>query len=687
VGFKSEVNLKRVNFLCFNVLLIAELLVLALALVFQVQVMASPNVSKEYSDSDNLLGDSVAMLGSHIDTHASDDNYYKVLGGMSGNADDELIYETELNPAFLEDITVHFEGVGYYTGYEKNPLYIAELTLYLWDYERSSWYTLGTIEADSSSDYLIEWTYSLDSGAAQITDYMDESGQMKLRWYTKKGPSGLIAEERCDEAYISITYSQPQDPVASFTFSPEAPLVNEPITFDASLSTPDGGTIVSYIWDFGDGTQSTEEDPIVAHSYEEAGDYTVILVVVDSEEKWDAESKLLSVQSSLGYPKASFTYSPTESLVNEAIIFDASESSDTDGTIVSYVWDFGDDTPVEKHTDSTATHVYTSAGTYNVTLTVTDDDGLSNSFSDVVKIRVPGAPLASFTYSPAAPSANEFVLFNASLSEPKGGTIVSYRWSFGDGVNGTGEITTHVYESFGYYLVTLTVVDSEGYEDSVWKTVTVYIHDIAIVSVSPWVLEAYTGQVVNVTVVARNEGTATESFNVTLYYDNVPIGTQAVAGLAPSRESTLIFNWNTSAVVSDVLLKAEASTVRGEIDTVDNIYLDGKIKISSKSVDFWASLIPYFIPSLLLIGFITSAGLMWKHRRNKKVEQSRVSSGVPVAKSPSREEEEKKYRDYLLLLLDYQKLQEKYREGKISEEKYLKLKAEYEAKLREMEQQ
>lgn len=60
---------------------------------------------------------------------------------------------------------------------------------------------------------------------------------------------------------------------------------------------------------------------------------------------------------------------------------------------------------------------------------------------------------------------------------------------------------------------------------------------------------------------------------------------------------------------------------------------------------------------------------------------------MPVAKSLSEGEEEKKYRDYLVLLLDYQRLREKYREGKISKEKYLELKAEYEAKLQEMEQQ
>lgn len=211
MGFKGAVNQIKANIFHSNFLLTAQLFILALALMVQIQVIASPDMSKEYSDSDNLLEDSIAIRGSHIDTHASDDIYYKVLGGISGSADDELIFETQLNPTFLEDITVHFEGVGYYKGYEMNPSKIAELTLHIWDYDRPSWYTLGAIRADSSSDHFIDWTYSLDSKVPQITAFMNESGQMKLRWYTKKGPSGLIAEERCDEAYISITYSQPRN--------------------------------------------------------------------------------------------------------------------------------------------------------------------------------------------------------------------------------------------------------------------------------------------------------------------------------------------------------------------------------------------------------------------------------------------------------------------------------------------
>ncbi len=77
-------------------------------------------------------------------------------------------------------------------------------------------------------------------------------------------------------------------------------------------------------------------------------------------------------------PVASFTHSPTEPLVNQEITLDASQSYDTDGTIVSYAWNFSDGTTLTE-TDALATHIYTEDGTYNVTLTVTDDDGLTNS--------------------------------------------------------------------------------------------------------------------------------------------------------------------------------------------------------------------------------------------------------------------------------------------------------------------
>ena len=86
------------------------------------------------------------------------------------------------------------------------------------------------------------------------------------------------------------------------------------------------------------------------------------------------------------WPVAIFTYHPPEPIVNLTTTFNASESYDRDGYIVSYEWDFGDGTPIVTESDPITTHTYTKAGNYTVTLTVTDDDGLYNSASQLISV-------------------------------------------------------------------------------------------------------------------------------------------------------------------------------------------------------------------------------------------------------------------------------------------------------------
>lgn len=85
-------------------------------------------------------------------------------------------------------------------------------------------------------------------------------------------------------------------------------------------------------------------------------------------------------------PVASFTYSPLNPVVNETITFDASGSSDPDGSIVNYVWDFGDETT---GTGMIATHSYVLDGIYNVSLTVTDNDGLTDTTTQITNEVIP----------------------------------------------------------------------------------------------------------------------------------------------------------------------------------------------------------------------------------------------------------------------------------------------------------
>jgi hypothetical protein len=107
------------------------------------------------------------------------------------------------------------------------------------------------------------------------------------------------------------------------------------------------------------------------------------------------------------------------------------------------------------------------------------------------------------------------------------------------------------------------------------------IHDIAIIDVTPSTAQAYAGWIVNITVVAKNEGEFTETFNVTAYYDTNPIETKIVSNLASGANVTITFNWNTSSVqpCKNYTIWAQASIVPGETDTTDNTLTDGTVKI------------------------------------------------------------------------------------------------------------
>ena len=153
-----------------------------------------------------------------------------------------------------------------------------------------------------------------------------------------------------------------------------------------------------------------------------------------------------------GQPLASFTYQCAGARCD----FDATGSTDPDGTIASYSWRFGDATT---STGATASHTYIAGGTFVVTLTVTDNDGLTHAASKTVVANAP--PTASFTATCAA----ALCTFDASASADADGGIASYEWAFGDGAtlsqpSGSAP-ATHIYRT-GTFTVQLVVRDTGG---------------------------------------------------------------------------------------------------------------------------------------------------------------------------------------------------------------------------------
>lgn len=162
-------------------------------------------------------------------------------------------------------------------------------------------------------------------------------------------------------------------PVAAFTWTPQIPQTGESVLFDSSNSTPNGGEIVLYIWDFGDGNTKVESEPHVTHAFQTFGNYTVVLNVTDSEGESGITMNVIWVTES---PVADFFFEPAEPRLCTTVTFDASDSVPRGGSIISYEWNFGDDSPLES--SMVVTHRFLNIGEHNVSLNVTDSEGQWN---------------------------------------------------------------------------------------------------------------------------------------------------------------------------------------------------------------------------------------------------------------------------------------------------------------------
>lgn len=187
-----------------------------------------------------------------------------------------------------------------------------------------------------------------------------------------------------------------QPPVAQFTFTPSTPRAGDWVQFDASTSLDPDGTITNYQWDFQNDGTFDASGQLVFFRYTASGTYTVRLVVTDDKGASGSTTKAVVVTPLVVNqpPVAQFTFSPTAPFVGQPLVFNGTSSYDPDGTIVAYQWDLdGDGSPDQS--GPVVSWAYTSAGSYNVTLTVIDNLGMSGSTSKtvtVIPVGIPGMP-------------------------------------------------------------------------------------------------------------------------------------------------------------------------------------------------------------------------------------------------------------------------------------------------------
>lgn len=247
------------------------------------------------------------------------------------------------------------------------------------------------------------------------------------------------------------------------------------ISYDGSGSLDSDGIVVEYIWDFGDGIK--DSGLYESHFYSTDGTYNVTLTVIDNEGESDVDSIEITVTLHQNdSPNAAINVNTMSVEIGQYICFNASESNDPDGIIIEYTWDFGDGT---KDSGMYSTYFYSSAGTYSVTLTVIDDEGACDI--DSVSIIVIEAeeppqndpPVAVIFVENTTVEDGSNIIFNGSESLDSDGVIVEYTWDFGDGTKDSGIHSSHIYQTYGTYNVTLTVIDDDGAIDDSNITITV----------------------------------------------------------------------------------------------------------------------------------------------------------------------------------------------------------------------
>jgi len=273
-------------------------------------------------------------------------------------------------------------------------------------------------------------------------------------------------------------------PTASFTASPNPATVGAPVGFDASGSSDPDGTIVSYVWDFGDSSGGT--GATTSHAYAGPGTYNVTLTVQDNESYTATAYRDVVVQAPPPGPQppvAAFVAGPSPSALGVPVTFNASASFDPDGTIVSYTWDFGDGFG---ETGPLTQHTYAARGAFTVTLTVVDDLSLSNTSSRVVDVRNRAPRVTSSIPGPGAVSGvvvGRPRSFTVDASDADGDAL-SYAWSVdGSRVGGNASVLEFTAARPGTYLVNVTVSDG-SLED--WRQWTVTVEDPVWVVFTNW---------------------------------------------------------------------------------------------------------------------------------------------------------------------------------------------------------
>lgn len=244
-----------------------------------------------------------------------------------------------------------------------------------------------SFDGGNSTGTISSFSWSFGDGATGETSTIDHQYTIPGTYNAKLTVTDLSGTTSSETIAISVTegltvISPPIAVISSSTALGQAPL---DVYFNGEGSTAPNSTISLYHWDFGDGATATGVNS--SHIFPIAGTFTTTLTVTNSEGLTDSISTPIIVTSPPQEenlpPQAIFSATPTSGNAPLTVTFDASATTDPDGTITNYAWQFGDGS---SGSGVTATHTYTNLATFTATLLVTDNAAAQSSFSTTITV-------------------------------------------------------------------------------------------------------------------------------------------------------------------------------------------------------------------------------------------------------------------------------------------------------------
>ncbi|MEK8016768.1 MAG: PKD domain-containing protein [Candidatus Parabeggiatoa sp.] len=256
-------------------------------------------------------------------------------------------------------------------------------------------------------------------------------------------------------------------PVAQMSVNPTNGIAPLSVTLNGNSSFDSDGSIVKCEWAVSG--KSSVFGCTAQMTFEKAGTYNLTLTVTDNDGLTATASETVTVKALIP-PIANLKINPKTGTAPLTITLDGNSSFDSDGSIDRCQWQVSGKSSVSGcQTQMT----FDNGGTYNITLTVTDNSGLTATASDTVIVDTPKPPVAQMFINPISGQAPLQVNANGSNSYDSDGNIVDYKWTVSNGQTVFGSSANFTFNQGGNYNITLTVTDNAGFTNTTQQTVNV----------------------------------------------------------------------------------------------------------------------------------------------------------------------------------------------------------------------